>query len=57
MIEKEAEVKQQEEIKAKGSARGKKRAIDDIKDKDSAPATPSSAAAAPAKKSHKKKKV
>jgi len=57
MIEKEAEVKQLEEIKAKGGTRGKKRGIDDIKDKESNPPTPSSAAAAPAKKSHKKKKV
>jgi len=57
MIEKEAEVKQQEEIKAKGGPRGKKRGIDDVKDKDSAPPTPSSAATAPAKKSHKKKKA
>ena len=73
MIEKEAEVAKEAEIKNKGGARGKvipclpnfsyvnndiwqKRGIDEIKEKDSAPGTPSSSTA-PAKKSHKKKKV
>ncbi|KAF7981341.1 hypothetical protein HWV62_33785 [Athelia sp. TMB] len=56
MIEKEAEVQQQQEVKSKGVARGKKRGIDDVKEKESP--TPSTSAAAPvAKKSHKKKKV
>lgn len=75
MIEKEAEVAKEAEIKNKGGARGKviprsatfivycaynvfsqKRGIDETKEKDSAPGTPSSSTA-PAKKSHKKKKV
>ncbi|KAF7978078.1 hypothetical protein HWV62_1731 [Athelia sp. TMB] len=56
MIEKEAEVQQQQEVKAKGVARGKKRGIDDVKEKESP--TPSTSAVAPAaRKSHKKKKV
>ncbi|KZP15407.1 hypothetical protein FIBSPDRAFT_1048196 [Athelia psychrophila] len=56
MIEKEAEVQQQQEVKAKGVARGKKRGIDDVKEKDS-PTPSTSAAPSAAKKSHKKKKV
>ncbi|EGN93575.1 hypothetical protein SERLA73DRAFT_171912 [Serpula lacrymans var. lacrymans S7.3] len=65
MIEKEAEVKQQEEVKAKGGARGKKRGIDEVQKADkekgkdekvSRSSSPSNTVPAP-KKSHKKKKV
>ncbi|KAJ7634172.1 P-loop containing nucleoside triphosphate hydrolase protein [Mycena polygramma] len=54
MIEKEAEVRQAEEAKAKG-AKGKKRTIDDVK-KESRPSTPSGSASA-AKRPSKKKKT
>ncbi|RDB30756.1 ISWI chromatin-remodeling complex ATPase ISW2 [Hypsizygus marmoreus] len=57
MIEKEAEAKQQEELKAKG-AKGKKRGIDEVhkaEKKESRPSTPITASAA--KRSTKKKKT
>ncbi|OAX37874.1 hypothetical protein K503DRAFT_866560 [Rhizopogon vinicolor AM-OR11-026] len=57
MIEKEAEVKQAEEVKPKGGSRGKKRGIDDVH-KDETPKESRSPSPAPApKKSHKKKKT
>ncbi|KAJ7245132.1 SNF2 family N-terminal domain-containing protein [Mycena haematopus] len=56
MIEKEAEVRQAEEAKAKGG-KGKKRTIDDVK-KESRPPTPSgSGSASAAKRPSKKKKT
>jgi len=54
MIEKEAEVRQAEEAKAKGT-KGKKRTLDDVK-KESRPSTPSGSASA-AKRPSKKKKT
>ncbi|KAJ7077900.1 SNF2 family N-terminal domain-containing protein [Mycena belliarum] len=54
MIEKEAEVRQAEEAKAKGT-KGKKRTIDDVK-KESRPSTPSGSGSA-AKRPSKKKKT
>ncbi|KAJ7801915.1 P-loop containing nucleoside triphosphate hydrolase protein [Mycena olivaceomarginata] len=54
MIEKEAEVRQAEEAKAKGG-KGKKRTLDDVK-KESRPSTPSGSASA-AKRPSKKKKT
>ncbi|KII93122.1 hypothetical protein PLICRDRAFT_130653 [Plicaturopsis crispa FD-325 SS-3] len=57
MIEKEAEVKQSEELSKKGGSRGKKRGIDEVQkteEKESRSSTPSGSAA-PAKKSKKKK--
>ncbi|KAH7920364.1 hypothetical protein BV22DRAFT_1039935 [Leucogyrophana mollusca] len=60
MIEKEAEARQQEELKAKGGARGKKRGIEDVQkdDKEGKESRSASPAPAPApKKSHKKKKT
>ncbi|CCM03819.1 uncharacterized protein FIBRA_05968 [Fibroporia radiculosa] len=63
MIEKEAEVKQAEEVKTKGT-KGKKRGIDAVEkseklDKPSRSATPASTtpAAAPAKRQYKKRKT
>jgi len=59
MIEKEAEVRQAEEVKPKGGSRGKKRGIDDMQ-KDETPKESRSPSPAPApapKKSHKKKKT
>ncbi|KAF7356732.1 hypothetical protein MVEN_01008100 [Mycena venus] len=56
MIEKEAEVRQAEEAKAKGG-KGKKRTLDDVK-KESRPSTPSgSTSASAAKRPSKKKKT
>ncbi|KAF8216281.1 SNF2 family N-terminal domain-containing protein [Mycena galopus ATCC 62051] len=56
MIEKEAEVRQAEEAKAKGG-KGKKRTIEDVK-KESRPSTPSgSGSASAAKRPSKKKKT
>ncbi|KAL0577835.1 chromatin remodeling complex Adenosinetriphosphatase [Marasmius crinis-equi] len=59
MIEKEAEQKQQEEMKNKGGTKGKKRGIEEVKEKDkkeSRPSTPT-ASAASAKRPAKKKKT
>ncbi|KAG1729586.1 SNF2 family N-terminal domain-containing protein [Suillus lakei] len=59
MIEKEAEVRQAEEVKPKGGSRGKKRGIDDVQ-KDETPQKSGSPSPVPApapKKSHKKKKT
>ncbi|KAH7909061.1 SNF2 family N-terminal domain-containing protein [Hygrophoropsis aurantiaca] len=58
MIEKEAEARQQEEIKAKGGARGKKRGIEDVQKDEGKESRSTSPVPAPApKKSHKKKKT
>ncbi|KAJ8085234.1 chromatin remodeling complex Adenosinetriphosphatase [Marasmius tenuissimus] len=62
MIEKEAEQKQQEEMKNKGGSKGKKRGIDEVKEKEkkekeSRPSTPSNTSAASAKRPAKKKKT
>ncbi|KAF9257203.1 hypothetical protein L218DRAFT_1081033 [Marasmius fiardii PR-910] len=60
MIEKEAEAKQQEEIKAKSVTKGKKRGIEEVKEiakKESRPSTPSNASTASAKRPAKKKKT
>ncbi|KAG7100193.1 hypothetical protein E1B28_001970 [Marasmius oreades] len=60
MIEKEAEAKQQEEIKAKGASKAKKRGIEEIKEKEkkeSRPSTPSNTSATSAKRPTKKKKA
>ncbi|KAG5652539.1 hypothetical protein H0H81_004649 [Sphagnurus paluster] len=58
MIEKEAELKMQEEAKAKGTSasKGKKRGIDEVSKKESRPATPTGSASA-AKRATKKKKT
>ncbi|ESK92420.1 chromatin remodelling complex atpase chain isw1 [Moniliophthora roreri MCA 2997] len=60
MIEKEAEAKQQEEMKNKGGSKGKKRGIEEVQKadkKESRPSTPTNGSAASAKRPAKKKKT
>ncbi|KAK7051471.1 chromatin remodeling complex Adenosinetriphosphatase [Paramarasmius palmivorus] len=60
MIEKEAEAKQQEELKNKGGSKGKKRGIEEVQKadkKESRPSTPTNGSTASTKRPAKKKKT